>query len=116
MPIFSRRGDVIDLPELHRKGLVKFPEEKEDIDEIDFTLKKEEISENSNIEKTETSSVGDFLENFATIGVSNVSAENKVNEIKKELISDDLKWRIENTEYKIEQILERLLLLEKKIS
>ncbi len=116
MSIFSKGGDVIDLPEMQRKGFVKFPEkEEEDIDEIDFTLKKEKSTE---IKKEENSSVSDFLGDFVSIGVSNSIPEKKEesNELKKDVNSDDLKWRIENTEYKLEQILERLILLEKKFS
>jgi hypothetical protein len=114
MSIFSRGGNVLDLPEMQRKGLVKFPE-KEEVDEIDFTLKNDKSSEEQ-IEKKE-SSVSDFFGNFSAIGVSNDIKDKieSVNEIKKESNSYDLKWRLENTEYKIEQILERLIALEKKL-
>ena len=118
MSIFSRGGDVIDLPEMQRRCLVKFPEKEEEIDEIDFTAKKDEISEqkNENIVKKETP-MNDFFGSFAAIGVSNNAVEKKEEkpEIKGELNTYDLKWRLENTEYKIEQILERLIAIEKKI-
>ncbi len=126
MSIFSKGGDIIDLPEMQRRGFVKFPEKEEDIDEIDFTLKKEDNSgvtdflgdaDNGfqNTTRTQNSNILDELSSFASIGASNSVSENKeALEIKKEINADDLKWRIENTEYKLEQILERLIALEKK--
>lgn len=118
MSIFSSGGDVIDLPELHRKGLVKFPKKEEEIDEIDFTLKREDSTEikKEGVKQTENSGVTDFFSDFASIGVSNAVEKKEENIEPKTENSEDLKWRIENTEYKIDQILERLVEIEKRLS
>ena len=120
-------GDVIDLPELHRRGLVKFPDAEKEIDEIDFTS----ISSNVPVVPTASESnpvssgVSDFLSDFSNIGASNVSnsfSDNSKNEksdsenIDSVKLVQDLKWRIENNEYKLEQLIERLVALEKKLS
>ena len=117
-------GDVIDLPELHRRGLVKFPKQEEEIDEIDFTSDAPVVASEN---KSASSGVSDFLSDFSNIGASNINSNSPSDISKNEKSSDsenidsvklvrDLKWRIENNEYKIEQLIERLVALEKRLS
>ncbi|MGV8142126.1 MAG: hypothetical protein ACP5NS_00650 [Candidatus Pacearchaeota archaeon] len=129
MSRFSRgSGDVIDLPEMQRRGLIKFPEPEEIIDEIDFTASPSKEDEDTDYSKKETSTnsgVTDFLSDFASIGASNQPQEingteytNRENYGTSDSLKlvNDLKWRLENTEYKMEQLMERLTALEKKSS
>ncbi len=154
MPRFSREsGDVLDLPEMQRRGLIKFPEPEEQVqkneedfhflddrqnrsfdrhDEIDFTsssssdvgnVEHEVKKENFSVPEVNPSSSGvsNFLSDFASIGISNNSEVSKNEPVSVGSDSDatkivqDLKWRLENTEYKLEQVMERLLILEKNL-
>ncbi|MEK6916088.1 MAG: hypothetical protein AABW89_06115 [Nanoarchaeota archaeon] len=99
--------DILDLPELHRKKLISLPgqseTEKTQITKdgfFDLSSQKEK-TEQGNENNQET----DFLSSFASIGSaqqSEVKQENKSDNI------NDLKWRIENLEYKLEQLIEKL--------
>ncbi len=137
MSIFSRGGDIIDLPEMQRRGLVKFPEIEEEIDELDFTnhalvLPTPPVQ---TISPTPTiSTVSDFLSDFSNIGASNVSSDVSKNQkssdfddrrsegrndrhnIESVKLVQDLKWRLENTEYKMEQLMERLTAIENRFT
>ncbi len=118
MSRFSRGSDdVIDLPEMQRRGLIKFPEPEEVIDEIDFTTSP--VEEFSNLQSDDNPSPqSDFLSDFASIGASNSSKEPEINSSQSDSeaikLVNDLKWRLENTEYKMEQLIERLVKLESR--
>ena len=97
--------DVLDIPDLHRKKLIKLPEVKNleesritqdgffDLSQNKDTIQNEEI-------KQETNQTGNFLSDFASIGsVSNNTEESDVK---------NLKWRIENLEFKLEQLIEKV--------
>lgn len=124
MGIFSRSGvDVIDLPDLHRRKLIKLPE-REDHKELKqgemtkdgfFDLSNSRAGSDLQVsEQTPSTSeqVTDFLSDFASIGASNPNvtpikqvsnqANNGTESVK------DLKWRIENLEFKLEQLTEKL--------
>ncbi len=120
MSLFSRgSGDVLDLPEMQRRGFVKFAEPVEQVEEIDFTAMAAPENKPSESEEKSSSAVSDFMSDFASIGSSN-AMETKSESIPNNGSSDstdavaDLKWRLENTEYKMEQLIERLIALEKK--
>ena len=127
MGMFSKESgvDVLDLPDLHRRGLLKLPQPHEPSDDLIDLTKSPQPSVTSPISppfsqpanNTEMGGVSDFLNDFSAIGAStpSVAAENKI-ELPLTNLSSDLNWRVENTEYKIEQLLERIAALEKKIS
>ncbi|MSS74429.1 hypothetical protein EXS72_02195 [Candidatus Pacearchaeota archaeon] len=123
MPIFSRgKGDVLDLPDLNRRGLFKFPEVKNEEEEIDFTkspqnnLNVEITAQETNLNKEISSNVSNFFSNFSAIGVANSSvvSDNFPKSESSEHQKNDLKWRVENSEYQIEQLLQRIAELERK--
>ena len=114
--MFNKRGsvDIIDLPDLYRRKLINLPEslldQETQITKVGFfdlsissqnTPNPQFMSKDS---KEETS----FLNDFASIGSSN---QNSQIEVKKENNSEevsDLKWRIENLEYKLEQLIQKV--------
>lgn len=114
--------DILDIPELHRKKLIKLPD-KENQESIKvsndgyFDLSPniqstESINQSTQIQETkeevkqESSQVSNFLSDFASIGSSNQITP----EVKKEDNSEikDLKWRLENLEFKLDQLIERV--------
>ena len=120
--MFKKREsvDILDLPELHRKKLIQLPEfQKNEGTKITsdgyFVLseenQKQEGMQTSQIEHSklniEPSQVSNFLSDFASIGATNpqVTPEAKI-EDKEEI--KDLKWRLENLEFKLEQLIERI--------
>lgn len=116
--MFKKREsiDILDIPELHRKKLIKLPEpQKHDETKITndgyFVLnsnQKQEITEVKPELKQEASQVTSFLSDFASIGSSNESNQS-TQEIKQESSEvKDLKWRLENLEFKLEQLIERV--------
>ncbi|MEK6836037.1 MAG: hypothetical protein AABX94_00055 [Nanoarchaeota archaeon] len=138
MGLFSKESgvDIIDLPELHRRKLIKLPERPEstELKQGEFTSdgffdlsknKTETIQsqinqtsqeQNNPVSNQTSSQVTDFLSNFASIGASNPNTmpnvnqsteSNQINNNESEQIKD-LKWRIENLEFKLEQMTERL--------
>lgn len=122
MGIFSRDdGEVLDLPELHRKGLLKLPQPGPEHDIIDL-VKSPTPSVTIPITPpfsapsgpSSMSGVSDFLSDFASIGVSTAPEIESKKEIALGKTEGDLTWRVENTEYKLEQILNRIAQLEKK--
>ena len=122
MGIFSRSGvDTIDIPDLHRRKIIRLPENKfEDIPNVTsdgyFELGKNQNQEASkqSVEQPQASTnnnVTDFLSDFASIGASNPSTEPKENQIQSPEEKDsvgNLKWRIENLEFKLEQLIEKI--------
>ncbi len=131
MGIFTKREsvDVLDLPDLQRRGLLKLPQPHEPSDDLIDLTKSPQPSVTSPINppfaqpsnsSESMGAVSDFLSDFASIGAANpsVSAEAKSELPSAPLAnssSSDLTWRVENTEYKIEQLLERIAVLEKKL-
>ena len=132
MRIFSKESgvDVIDLPELHRRKLIKLPEREESIELkqgkftkdgfFDLSNTKQQIQTNQTSQEQNNpqsnNQVTDFLSDFASIGASN---PNKIPDNNQQTQSQtptrneseniaDLKWRIENLEFKLEQLIERL--------
>src|SRR3989344_4364853 len=136
MGLFSKEGvDVIDLPELHRRKLINLPEREksedlgqkftkdgffdlssteQNINSINRTSQEQEKQTIS--PQTPNSQVTDFLSDFASIGASSPftqiqetphsntrdATNNESEHIK------DIKWRIENLEFKLEQLIERV--------
>ncbi|MBS3083195.1 hypothetical protein J4423_00150 [Candidatus Pacearchaeota archaeon] len=136
MGLFSKESgvDIIDLPDLHRRKLIKLPKIEESIELKQGHFTKDGFFDLSNakppIQANQTSQeqnnfqisnqsdnqVTDFLSDFASIGASN---PNKIPETNQQTQSQtptnkeseniaDLKWRIENLEFKLEQMMERL--------
>lgn len=116
--MFKKREsiDILDIPELHRKKLIKLPppqnyQETKVTNDGYFVLsetKQETITQPINEVKQETpSQVSNFLSDFASIGSTNPQI---TPEVKKEDNAEvkDLKWRLENLEFKLEQLIERV--------
>ena len=114
--MFNKRGsvDIIDLPDLYRRKLISIPESPLDQETqitkdgfFDLSISSQNTPNPqfmSKDSKEETS----FLNDFASIGSSN---QNSQIEVKKENNSEevsDLKWRIENLEYKLEQLIQKV--------
>jgi len=114
--MFNKRGsvDIIDLPDLYRRKLINLPESLLDQETqitkdgfFDLSISSQNTPNPqfmSKDSKEETS----FLNDFASIGSSN---QNSQIEVKKENNSEEvsnLKWRIENLEYKLEQLIEKV--------
>lgn len=135
MGIFTRESgvDVLDLPDLHRRGLLKLPAPEPHQDDIVDLSKpvQPSVLTTSPISPPSTSSppspahnaVADFLSDFASIGaaIPSVATETTASQVpsgESEALGavKDLKWRLENTEYKMEQLLERLAKLEDKLN
>lgn len=122
MGIFSKKEgvEVLDLPDLQRRGLLKLPTPhlpKDDL--IDLTKIQPTVATPINppfqppTNNAEMKGVSDFLSDFASIGASVSNSPISPVEIKSS--TDNLHWRVENTEYKIEQLLVKIAELEKKI-
>lgn len=117
----KREGiDILDLPELHRKKLIQLPEtqknEETKITSDGYFVLSEENQKQETIQTTQidhpkvdmvTPQVSNFLSDFASIGSSipQITPEAKI-ENKEEI--KDLKWRLENLEFKLEQLIERI--------
>lgn len=112
--------DVLDIPELHRKKLIKLPE-KEKHEEVKisndgyFDLSQDsqknptpQIQESKEVQQS--NQVANFLSDFASIGSSQTQVTPEIKVEAKEENSDvkDLKWRLENLEFKLEQLIERV--------
>ena len=132
MGIFSKESgvDVIDLPDLHRRKLINLPEREESSELkqgkftkdgfFDLSNTKQPIQANQTPQEQNNpqsnNQVTDFLNDFASIGASNpnkTSDNNQINESQTPSRDEsesvkDLKWRIENLEFKLEQLIERL--------
>lgn len=131
MGMFSKNDgvDVLDLPELHRRGILKLPapEPIED-DLVDLTKPVQPSILTTSPTAPPSlpaphapthSGVTDFLSDFASIGaatplVTTESATPSVPAVAADTAVADLKWRLENTEYKLEQLIERLAKLEER--
>src|SRR3989338_11064112 len=137
MGLFSKEGvDVIDLPELHRRKLINLPE-REKSEDLGQKFTKDGFFDLSNTEQninsinqtsqeqekqtispqTPNSQVTDFLSDFASIGASNspmqIQEHNPASKTRDATNNEsesikDIKWRIENLEFKLEQLIERL--------
>lgn len=114
--MFNKRGsvDIIDLPDLYRRKLINLPESPLDQETqitkdgfFDLSISSQNTSNSQPIAKDSKEETS-FLNDFASIGSSN---QNSQIEVKKENNSEevsDLKWRIENLEYKLEQLIEKV--------
>ena len=114
--MFNKRGsvDIIDLPDLYRRKLINLPESLLDQETqitkdgfFDLSISSQNTSNSQPIAKDSKEETS-FLNDFASIGSSN---QNSQIEVKKENNSEevsDLKWRIENLEYKLEQLIEKV--------
>lgn len=125
--MFKKREsvDILDLPELHRKKLINLPQSQEHqvtkitndgFFDLSNTLenKTQEFTQKENPQsvtqtpevKVETSQVTNFLSDFAVVGSNNPqitpSVEKETSEVK------DIKWRLENLEFKLEQLIEKV--------
>ena len=114
--MFKKREsiDILDIPELHRKKLIKLPEspkhEETKVTNDGYFIfspesPKQEIVNKEPEVKTEAQT--SFLSDFASIGATQSQL---TPEIKKEDNAEvkDLKWRLENLEFKLEQLIERV--------
>lgn len=111
--MFNKRGsvDIIDLPDLYRRKLITFPEspveqETQITKDGFFDLSSQNTPNSQSIDKDSKEETS-FLNDFASIGSSN---QNNHVEVKKENTEEvsDLKWRIENLEYKLEQLIQKV--------
>src|SRR3989344_3726445 len=114
--MFNKRGsvDIIDLPDLYRRKLINLPESPLDQETqitkdgfFDLSISSQNTSNSQPIAKDSKEETS-FLNDFASIGSSN---QNSQIEVKKENNSEEvsnLKWRIENLEYKLEQLIEKV--------
>ena len=114
--MFNKRGsvDIIDLPDLYRRKLISIPESPLDQETqitkdgfFDLSISSQNTSNSQPIAKDSKEETS-FLNDFASIGSSN---QNSQIEVKKENNSEEvsnLKWRIENLEYKLEQLIEKV--------
>mgnify|MGYP001576085165 CR=1 FL=1 len=114
--MFKKREsiDILDIPELHRKKLIKLPpspkyQETKVTNDGYFVFSpeapKQEIVNQQPEAKPEAQT--QFLSNFASIGLTNPQI---TPEVRKEDNAEvkDLKWRLENLEFKLEQLIERV--------
>ncbi len=114
--MFKKREsiDILDIPELHRKKLIKLPETQK-YQETKVTndgyfvfspeAPKQEIANQQSEVKPEVQT--SFLSDFASIGSTNPQI---TPEVRKEDNAEvkDLKWRLENLEFKLEQLIEKV--------
>ncbi len=123
MGIFSKKNgvEILDLPDLQRRGLLKLPTPHSPRDDlIDLTKIQPTVATPINPPfqspkaENEMRGVSDFLNDFASIG-ANVSNSTSPS-VETKIATDNLHWRVENTEYKIEQLLAKIAELEKKIN
>ena len=110
MGLFKKKGiDVLDLTLLQKRGILKVPEEKD----LDLTRPFAQSSSSLAQNSTESSAFG-FLDNLA----SNSSASNSApsfNNSDSNLEVQGLKNKLEDFEYKLERLLERLDSIETKL-
>lgn len=118
---FSKESgvDVLDLPELHRRKLINLPEQDEldgkEITKDGFFDLSTNSQISSNQEEQNNTQVTDFLSDFASIGATQPNTNNS-QPTESQYKSDnsesvhfkDLKWRIENLEFKLEQLIEKM--------
>ncbi len=123
MGIFSKKVgvEVLDLPDLQRRGLLKLPAPHSPSDDlVDLTKIQPAVATPINppfqppTNNNEMKGVSDFLSDFASIGAGVSNSSNLPVETKS--ADDNLSWRVENAEYKIEQLLAKIAELEKKVS
>ena len=121
MGVFSKKEgvDVLDLPDLHRRGLLKLPEPPTPGDDLlDLTKTRPSVTTPINLPFSQPASnsgmsgVSDFLNDFSAIGAATPNAT----PAETKTAADNLSWRVENAEYKIEQLLTKIAELEKKIN
>ncbi|MEK6847417.1 MAG: hypothetical protein AABY16_04595 [Nanoarchaeota archaeon] len=105
---------------MHRRGLLKLPEPPAPGDDLlDLTKTRPSVTTpiappfSQPANNNEMNGVSDFLNDFSAIGAA---APNFAPVTETKNGADNLTWRVENTEYKIEQLLARIAELEKKIS
>lgn len=121
--------DILDIPELHRKKLIRLPEKEEpenikvskdgyfdlsqnsqNHSQINSSVQQIQVEDNQEV-KQETSQVTSFLSDFASIGSINstnqTGQETKIKENTDKSDIKDLKWRLENLEFKLEQLIEK---------
>ena len=147
MGIFSKKEgiDVLDLPDLQRRGLLKLPEPAPGDDLLDLTKTQPSVTTpiappfSQPANNKEASDVSDFLSDVdRATATSNIqksyavpshstqegffdffaigAATPSVASVETKTGADNLSWRVENAEYKIEQLLEKIAELEKKIN
>lgn len=114
--MFKKKGiDILDIPELNRKKLIKLPE-VENKEEVKITkdgyfdLSKANAApqaiQPAQVQPVsqETNQMGSFFSDFAALGASQpqITPKEDNTDIK------DLKWRLENLEFKLEQLIEKV--------
>jgi hypothetical protein len=106
MGLFKKRGsDVIDLTDMQKRGILKSSEKKEE-DFVDFSPSPVQTAP-----KEEVNPFG-FLDSLAGSAVSGTGEPPIKNEDKQ---IQHLKVKIEDLEYKLDNFLDRLAEIEKKI-
>jgi hypothetical protein len=109
--------EILDLPELNRKKLIKLPEQKEDnkvnITKDGYFVLSPTITPQTQVQeviqpkiKEESAPATNFLSDFASIGANEPQKTPEVKENNIEV--KDLKWRLENLEFKLEQLIEKV--------
>lgn len=119
--MFKKREsiDILDIPELHRKKLIKLPEAQKHEETkltndgyfvLSETKQETPIQTQPEVKQETPSQVSNFLSDFASIGSTNPQVTPEIKSESKEEGSDvkDLKWRLENLEFKLEQLIERV--------
>jgi len=113
MGIFKEREGYIDYTLLKKKGLLKIPEEKNEI--IDFTTAiTQPTPPVSQLEPANPFGFLDAIPSASSTSPSVYENENSKN-ILPEANLNSLKIKIEDLEYKLERFLEKLTLIESKI-
>jgi len=105
------KGYVLDIPDLHRKKLIKLPEIENS--EISKKITNDGFFDMSKTK--EPSSQTSFLSDFASIGASNQVTPKNIEKVESTEDIKDLKWRLENLEFKLEQLIERIDSMNKQI-
>ena len=122
---FKRKGDVIDLGQLHERGILKVKDSE--IGESDYKeLGVKDSKSNFSSEQEKKTSVFDFLGNLAS-SANSLKAENSETELEEIHNKDyhrnmETKNKLEDVEFKLESLskrlnslMDRIDLIEKKI-
>ncbi|MBM3232158.1 hypothetical protein FJZ21_02140 [Candidatus Pacearchaeota archaeon] len=118
--MFKKREsiDILDIPELHRKKLIKLPEAQKHQETkltndgyFIISEKRQETQQTAEVKQETINPVSNFLSDFASIGATNPQVNPEIKtESKQEDNTEvkDLKWRLENLEFKLDQLIERV--------
>lgn len=126
MAFFNKGGDVLDFTLLQKRGLLKIKEDTTP-DVIDLTQQNTGIVDNPVIPITNEQSISpgtspfDMLNSLASVSSSSLtntespSSFGTGSDLKSNSDFSSLNVRVENLEYKIERLLEKISLVESKL-